>query len=86
MYLLVLISLVLAYWALKWLHFRFKYDVHKLPSPPQLPFIGHMYHFLQMGDRINQNKFIREWYEKLGRPKIILVAIFLHNLSKERNA
>ena len=69
----VIATAIILYYSYKWLSFRLKYDVHKLPCPPRLPLVGHLHHFVKM-ERLNQNKWFRDWYEKLGRPKIMLVS------------
>lgn len=74
MYLQVVVLALLTYYAFKWMIYRLKYDMHKVPSPPKLPILGHLHHLLRM-ERLNQNKFILEWYEKLNRPKVMLVGL-----------
>lgn len=75
MWLLVAAGVIVLYYVFSWLLFRLKYDLHKLPSPPKLPLVGHLHHILKMGDRLNQNKWLLDWHEKLGRPKIMLKTV-----------
>ena len=69
---LVALSAVVLYYLLSWLHFRLKYDIHKIPAPPSYPFVGHLFDFLRM-ERLNYNSWTLDWAKKLGCPKVMKV-------------
>lgn len=72
MFVAVVVSAVVLYYFLAWFQFRTKYDLHKIPSPPSLPFVGHLFDFLKM-PRLNYNRWTLEWAKKLGYPKVMKV-------------
>jgi len=67
---LSVLSAVVLYYVFSWLHFRMKYDIHKIPSPPSYPVVGHLFDFLSM-PRLNYNSWTLEWAKKLGYPKVM---------------
>ena len=69
---LVALGAVVLYYLISWLHFRTKYDMHKIPSPPAYPIVGHLFDFLAM-PRLNYNSWTLESAKKLGYPKVMKV-------------
>ena len=69
---LSVVTAVVLYYVFSWLHFRMKYDLHKIPSPPAYPVVGHLFDFLSM-PRLNYNKWTLDWAKKLGYPKVMKV-------------
>ena len=49
---------------------RWKYDMHKIPSPPALPFLGHISGILNEGEL---SKYTGRWWKNLGCPKVMKV-------------
>eukprot|EP00210_Caulerpa_lentillifera_P004421 g4218.t1 len=68
--LIALVSALVLYFLSSWLYFRLKYDLHKIPSPPSLPVVGHLMDFLKM-PRLNYNSWALDWSRKLGNPKVM---------------
>ena len=53
---------------------RWKYDIHKIPSPPEWPLLGHTLLFLG-GSGAKEITYVRAyWWKRLGWPKIIRVS------------
>ena len=53
---------------------RWKYDIHKIPSPPEWPLLGHTLLFLG-GSGAKEITYVRAyWWKRLGWPKIIKVS------------
>ena len=67
---LVALCAVALYYLVSWLHFRVKYDMHKIPSPPSYPIVGHLFDFLAM-PRLNFNSWTLESAKKLGYPRVM---------------
>jgi len=61
---------IVIYFVFSWLRFRMKYDLHKIPSPPSYPIVGHLFDFLSM-PRLNYNRWTVKWAKKLGYPKVM---------------
>lgn len=57
---------------------RWKYDLHKIPSPPSLPFLGHILEFAGGGKHFV--KWFRKRHAELGYPKIVQVTLHLPKL------
>lgn len=55
---------------------RWKYDLHKIPSPPCWPIIGHTRDFANQPD--NHAKWFKQHYINLGCPKLFKVTLFSH--------
>eukprot|EP00210_Caulerpa_lentillifera_P000339 g332.t1 len=71
----VLIAIVLGYFLLKESWTRWKYDLHKIPAPPKVPFLGHLLQ-LKKGNQIRAlNVWLQEWRAKLGFPKLMSLCI-----------
>ena len=49
---------------------RWKYDLHKIPSPPGVPVVGHVLGILKDGELAKYNG---RWWKKLGCPKVMKV-------------
>jgi len=61
--------------ALNMLWRRWKYDLHKIPSPPGLPFLGQSLALMQMSN--SEISYERgKWFRALGYPKIMRVSAF----------
>lgn len=75
MYNFVLYSIIIyiTYISIKTFIRRVKYDIHKVPSPPSYPIIGHMHHFIGIYDKPRFSVWVYKWYQKLGQPPIMLV-------------
>ena len=54
----------------KKLWLRWKYDLHKIPCAPAVPFVGHLHALHKVGE---VNLFRGHWWKKLGYPKIMKV-------------
>jgi len=70
-----LVSLILAYFLLKELWMRWHYDIHKIPTPPKLPILGHALSLRKGNKTYPINVWIQEWREKLGFPKLMKLCV-----------
>jgi len=70
-----LLSVVLGYFLLKELWMRWHYDVHKIPCPPKLPFLGHVMHFIGKNRDLPRNVWLQKWRAKLRFPKVMKVCV-----------
>eukprot|EP00210_Caulerpa_lentillifera_P000333 g326.t1 len=76
LYFLVLV--VLGYFLLKESWTRWKYDLHKIPAPPKLPFVGHLLQ-IKKGTHIRaMNVWLQEWRAKLDFPELMSFCIMGH--------
>lgn len=71
-----LVSVVVVYFVVKEIWMRWKYDLHRIPAPPKLPFLGHALKLRKAGGIRPLNVWIREWREKLGFPKLMRMCVF----------
>ena len=60
---------------------RWKYDLHKIPSPPGVPVVGHVLGILKDGELAKYNG--RAWKE-LGCPKVMKVTNGVRNGDSEK--
>jgi len=67
------VSLILALVATRVFWRRWKYDVHKVPSPPGLPLIGHMLEFINGQPSHQFSQWIGHCLKQLGYPKLMRV-------------
>ena len=66
----LLISLVLFVFSrVAWA--RWKYDVHKIPSPRGWPLVGHGLHFISGKVKIEAARVRAQFFKELGYPKIM---------------
>eukprot|EP00210_Caulerpa_lentillifera_P006594 g6299.t1 len=54
---------------------RLKYDLHKIPSPPANPFLGHLLTLLHVSQNSSFAFWLRDWHKKLGYPKLMSVRL-----------
>jgi len=54
---------------------RWKYDMHKIPSPPGLPVLGHTVDFFYGLAGKDLTKWLADSYKKLGFPKLMRVNV-----------
>lgn len=54
---------------------RWKYDLHKIPSPPALPFVGHIFGWWRLDGNQELTYRRAQWFKQLGNPKIMRVGI-----------
>eukprot|EP00210_Caulerpa_lentillifera_P000342 g335.t1 len=66
-----LVTVVLGYFFVKELWMRYKYDLHKIPTSPKLPFLGHIFHLKKGTKRTELSTWFQEWRAKLGYPKLM---------------
>eukprot|EP00210_Caulerpa_lentillifera_P000355 g348.t1 len=70
-----LATLILGYFFLKETWTRWNYDLHKIPAPPKLPFLGHALQ-LKKGHKMRAiNLWVQDWRAKLGFPKLMRFCI-----------
>lgn len=50
---------------------RWKYDLHKIPSPPGLPILGHTLEFSRGMAGKSFSRWFRPHYEALGYPRVV---------------
>ena len=50
---------------------RWKYDVHKIPSPPEWPLIGHGLYFVNGKTKNEVTRVKGQFFKDLGYPKIM---------------
>ena len=67
-------SLVFVLFLTRWIWRRWRYDLHKIPSPPSIPLLGHTLDFLfgQAGKQLVN--YLRRSLEQLGNPGMIRVS------------
>ena len=49
---------------------RWKYDLHRIPAPPTLPFLFESFRILKSTDKGELSQLRGRWWKKLGCPKI----------------
>eukprot|EP00210_Caulerpa_lentillifera_P000370 g363.t1 len=70
-----LVILVLGYFFLKELWMRLNYDLHKIPTPPKLPILGHTLELRKVNSTSTISVWLQEWREKLNFPKLMRLCI-----------
>ena len=64
---------VVLYFLFSWLRFRCKYDLHKIPSPPGLPLLGHTLEFSNGLASHQLAVWVGRSLKQLGFPKLMRV-------------
>ena len=72
----VLCSLLVAI-VTRFLWRRWRYDLHKVPTPPGWPILGHTPDFVNGGGLRNLAKWIGQRLKRLGYPKLMRVLMFV---------
>ena len=73
---LCLLAAFVAWKVTPWLWMRWNYDLHKIPTPPRVPFLGHALKFIKEPNT-PVYKHVNKWRQDLGDPKVIRVRLFL---------
>ena len=74
---LYLFAVFVVWKATSWLWMRWNYDLHKIPSPPSVPFLGHALRFIKVTkENIPMYEHFNKWRQDLGAPKIMRVHLF----------
>eukprot|EP00210_Caulerpa_lentillifera_P000330 g323.t1 len=68
----------LGYFLLKELWMRWHYDLHKIPTPPKLPLLGHALQLKPGTKNSAMNVWVQKWRAKLGFPKLIRLCLMGH--------
>eukprot|EP00210_Caulerpa_lentillifera_P000349 g342.t1 len=74
LYLLLLLVLMCCAF-LKELWMRWHYDLHKIPTPPKLPLLGHALQLKKGNKTYAINVWLQEWRAKLGFPKLMRLCV-----------
>ena len=61
---------------------RWKYDVHRIPSPPGLPLVGHTFSVASMRGEGEMSRYFGTSWKKLGEPKALKVTQTLSHFFK----
>eukprot|EP00210_Caulerpa_lentillifera_P000340 g333.t1 len=70
-----LIAVVLGYLLLKESWMRWHYDLHKIPTPPKLPLLGHALQLKRGTKNSAMNVWIQGWRAQLSFPKLMRLCI-----------
>ena len=69
------VSLLVALIVTRVLWRRWKYDLHKMPSPPGVPLLGHALEFMCGEPSYNLASWLKRSLKKVGNPKIMRVSV-----------